>query len=341
MGLSESKEVDCRIDDSKGCHRLDKSFFNIEKVIEGKECDTVWNVKSQIGEPSNSGKIYNVCCDQKCKYVLKEVYFHRSEEQKEQGYTTTNVSNFLNEIKIQKFLSEHKLAPEPYDIFLNKEKGAFVMSALGTTSLRKILDVVNGDLSRVKKFEIIEDIFKNIYTILDNLHKLGVYHGDPHLNNFMTQLNDDKLYVIDFGYSKMGDMDNNLIADDYIRLLTDLIKRTDDIEREGKGNHIYLLPHIEDIKAKIMIYSKSQEESKEEKTLLEKAHTKFQEYKDSTLTPEDIPRIEHTKRVLDNRINGLQEQDLITKRNIRILSDMLDDLEKMIEMLLKQKSEAE
>lgn len=53
----------------------------------------------------------------------------------------------------------------------------------------------------MKYFEL-KPYKQQMLTLIQELHNLGIYHGDIHEDNFVLDPVEDKLYLIDFGLSK-------------------------------------------------------------------------------------------------------------------------------------------
>ena len=62
------------------------------------------------------------------------------------------------------------------------------------------LDRTFFDVYKEKKGIISNDLQNNIVKIVNLLDRIGIFHGDPNPANFMIK--NDKVYIIDFGFSK-------------------------------------------------------------------------------------------------------------------------------------------
>ena len=296
------------------CNKIDKQYFEVEEVyIAGNLCEGVWKIGKNIGEPSATGKIFLACCSEKCKYVLKEVYFsQRSQEQRSMGYLQMTKDKFLNEVYIQKYLAENNLAPDVYQIFLNSEKGAFIMDGMKDTARRAIIDIIDEGVDVREK---INGVLTSVYELIERIHNLGIYHGDTHLNNFMRKNETENWLLIDFGMSGFSGSTKDF-KHDYVNIYTDL----NVLKGEDNNYGVYLDEHIQRLYEKIKSMDEgkkeedesedeSEEESDEILFLIEKVNERIIQYQtdiEQKKTKNLIDKIGKTIEQLENKIEELQ-----------------------------------
>ena len=199
-----------------------KICYPITEKIVDKTCPENWKFYEEIGEEGNYGQIYGACCKKDCNYILKYLPY-------ENDNTTVMI---LKEIELQTKCSSIGLCPKVEDAWLCKEGGAIVMERFETT--------VANLLVQYKTDKVRNLILANVVSLLDKLHKNGVYHGDAHLNNFMVKANkrdktnyldeyetysskDYSYYVIDCGKSGyFYEIDDDHLYKDYVEVLAHL-----------------------------------------------------------------------------------------------------------------------
>lgn len=350
MGNSDSYEpIDCtssKENRPSACNKINKEFFEVEKVYVGENsCKGVWEVKRQLGEKSASGQVYLTCCSENCNYVMKQVYFKRSQEQKNEGYVDTEPDAFLKEVRIQKFAADQNLAPKVYDVFLNKINGAFVMESMKSdTAKREIISIMeDNDKSDDMKEEEIRNILDSIYDLIEHLHSIGVYHGDTHLNNFMRRSKDAESpwLFIDFGIAKIVNEEkrlniDELYKDDYVRVYSDL----EHLSEENRDYYDYLNPMVKELyrKVKKMEDTSKKERSEEEIKLLNQARKKLEDYtemaNDDLYDKEKLAdEIAETSKKLDRRMANLVEDGKITSQTTSELLSIDNKLNNLIDRL--------
>ena len=152
--------------------------------------------------------VYETCEEKNCQYAAKVEKTDKSKKRE---------NELLSQIKA----SKHNLAPKIYEIWMCEDKTVFIMDRLVGMSLGEYLSPqhkVNEDMKK--------EILRKAYEALENLHSIGMIHGDPHLENFIVV--NDKINLIDFGDAQdFGrDMRNTMIANtDTLTLDTDIRQR--------------------------------------------------------------------------------------------------------------------
>ena len=73
------------------------------------------------------------------------------------------------------------------------------LAAIGAPIISEVPEIKIEDTEETKTFR--KGIVTQCFTILVELHHIGIAHNDAHLNNFMCD-KDYNFYLIDFGYAK-------------------------------------------------------------------------------------------------------------------------------------------
>jgi tRNA A-37 threonylcarbamoyl transferase component Bud32 len=187
-------------------------------------CPTEYEVMHRMGENSVYGEIWNACCEKDCRFILKW-----------QKYTggDLNKSFIENEIKMQNIFAELNVSIPITDSWFCDDGGIIIMPALKYT-LRYLLDTNDAEFS--------EELIYESLGMLDFIHESGYAHGDPHLNNIMSD--GDRLYLIDMGSAGVIKSDEDYYYDyevfiDDLRYYTDNIVTTaDKMLLENARNYI-------------------------------------------------------------------------------------------------------
>ena len=158
-------------------------------------CQHEWVSQKEIGTDGTYGEIWSVCCNKNnrndCNHVLKYMPY-------DNGIRMNTRVDIINEINIQNQCASVGLCPSINDAWLCEKGGAFVME-LYTLTVKQFL-LMYPDIKDK------QNILANIVTLIDKLHRYGIYHGDLHLDNIMVNQSDGKTGVkeiiyrfIDFG----------------------------------------------------------------------------------------------------------------------------------------------
>ena len=132
----------------------------------------------QIGNKGKDGVTYLVKTKNNRKYAMKT-------------FKNSKSSNRIKrEADIQRLCSEYNIAPAVYNVNLNKK---YIVMEQMDKHLLDIIDHQKGNLNKVQQ--------NNIISIYKKLDKIGVFHGDSNMMNYM--LKDKKIYMIDYGMSKI------------------------------------------------------------------------------------------------------------------------------------------
>ncbi len=152
-------------------------FFKEKEVLDY----TKWQIKSSIGKPGKDGSAYIIVNKKnpEKEYVIKMFRAKKS------------FNKVRNEVRFQTIASLYGISPKIYE-YGAKPNPYIIMDKMNQGTILDVIDNQGGILSEEQQKQIID-----IYRILD---KIKIYHNDYNLLNFM--INDDKVYIIDFGFSK-------------------------------------------------------------------------------------------------------------------------------------------
>jgi len=141
----------------------------------------IFNITENIVGSGANGEILETCVKKNCKYVAK--------------IQNKSIENFYSELFCQIKSSEIGISPQIYEIILNEQSDEkiFIMDRIFGITLEEYLKLPNDLIEK-------KEMIKKSTEILDILHKIGIQHGDSHLNNFIVK-HDGKLNIIDFEHS--------------------------------------------------------------------------------------------------------------------------------------------
>lgn len=153
------------------------SYKQYDKYLKNKHV----SVLAKIAEGS-VGKAFHICVKNNCKLILKIQTLK----------TKKDILMFNNEIKIQKKMAKLcDYVPAIHDNWVKDKYGFIIMDYLeNCVTLEDYLVKNHSDND-------INNVVKQLSSILDDFNKMKIIHGDLHdLNIFVCK---NKLYIIDFG----------------------------------------------------------------------------------------------------------------------------------------------
>jgi tRNA A-37 threonylcarbamoyl transferase component Bud32 len=157
---------------------IDNSYKNPLENSKKYNRDIEYIKIKQIGNKGKDGVTYLVKTKNNRKYAMKT-------------FKNSKSSNRIKrEADIQRLCSEYNIAPAVYNVNLNKK---YIVMEQMDKHLLDIIDHQKGNLNKVQQ--------NNIISIYKKLDKIGVFHGDSNMMNYM--LKDKKIYMIDYGMSKI------------------------------------------------------------------------------------------------------------------------------------------
>lgn len=169
MGLSSHRSKTGYIKD------IQKAFGEYEKYKENK-IDKYTRIR-QLGDKGKEGTTYLVVDKKKREFAMKT-------------FRKTKSSNTLkNEYTLQKKAASVGISPRvvEYDSI-----SKYIVMEKMDCHLVEILSKNNARLSRTYQYQILD--------IFEKLDEVKVFHGDSNILNYMIK--NDKVYIIDFGFSK-------------------------------------------------------------------------------------------------------------------------------------------
>ncbi len=162
-----------------------------------------------LGKRGGFGSIAQVCkkINGKCDYVMKVISL-KQKRKNPKGFALddpprelgtgqqSTKEEFLNEVELQKGAAKENLAPPVSDYWVCEDPsvGVIIMPMLDRTLLDVWTDK-SVPFNQKKIYKAEAD------SLLRNLNKLKIHHGDSHGANFMFD-KQDKLKLIDFGFSR-------------------------------------------------------------------------------------------------------------------------------------------
>jgi len=220
---NERCHIENRLDVKGGC-----------KAIWSKEpCRGPWRQKHAIYSMASTGvEVWNVCdAKGQCMYVYKLM-------------RNVDESAVLREMSLQNMAAEAGLAPSIIEVTIADDEGIIIMEAMDITmsdAIESLLEDKDKDKDKVR--QAIYNMALQARHLLDNLHTLGLYHGDAHSGNFMLN-KAGEWQLIDFGQS--GEILEGL--EDYY-ITKDLDKLCDYlIMPRHQHKNVYSLDFIDSIK---------------------------------------------------------------------------------------------
>lgn len=160
---------------------------------------------SKIGEESSIGKIYQVCTSDdikpgNCSYVMKIL------TPRETDIKNTSKDLKDHEVQMQTKCADMGLClPVEDEWDCNNGETAVIITKMARETLFRYIE----NKLDTKEYEDILDRIKQAFLLIRDLHRIGISHGDTHLNNFMLTF-DNTLKMIDLGLAKkfksIGDM---------------------------------------------------------------------------------------------------------------------------------------
>jgi serine/threonine protein kinase len=180
--------------------------------------DCNWELHEKIGEGAY-GDVYKACCGNKsCNYVLKWQKFSGGE---------INSNTVKKEIESQNKLAELNLAVPITESYICEEGAFIIMPALKTT----LADIIKEESPQ----KVITSINETL-NMLEFLHEHDLAHGDPHLENIMSD--GTRLYFIDFD-SLQNFSKHYPESEDFSRFMSDLEYRIESLPDSSKRDRLF------------------------------------------------------------------------------------------------------
>lgn len=174
-------------------------------------CTHGWRINKDAKVGSGAfGTTYLACCDRDCNYIAKHVILKTDEDIK-LGIKERVEEKFETEVSLQKLATSNDLAPKVYSHWSCVHGGIIIMEPMRMT-LNTFFENSNGEFVLIMTKKFLEKYTK--------LKKLGINHGDLHLDNIMLTYIDKSdissgmfdMKFIDFGQASMGKSHYELIS---------------------------------------------------------------------------------------------------------------------------------
>lgn len=155
-----------------------------------------WYMREKLGA-GVTATVYQACCNDDCKYVVKVMHAKRSLESFKQQAN--------REVDMHVRFEALGLAPKIHDAWLCSHEAILVMDRrqMSLTEYFKSL-VGRADIDLDEKLKEAE---KRVNAMLTKAHEAGLVHNDAHLENIMVNAdsegNIERMSFIDFGKSAL------------------------------------------------------------------------------------------------------------------------------------------
>ena len=186
-------EIECK-DKDKRCSLkqiVKDEAFSSYILYNGKGC-VHYKKGDKMGKSSRYGSVYYTCCNESgrpkdCTHITKIVKFNRS----------SSTDMFHQEVMIQQMAAKEKIAPPVVKAYISTKQGIVVMKKLEQTLLDYIASFLRTFPSPAAIRERAKKIASQFCKLVFRLHKMGITHGDLHVNNIMFK--GERMYFIDYG----------------------------------------------------------------------------------------------------------------------------------------------
>lgn len=160
---------------------------NIDEAIK-TTMDPRFTLGEMITNQGGHSIVRHACSQGDCNYIAKIINGDRD--------------NILNELLMYKHMSEVGLGPIIYDISLSDTDGL----QSGTVIMKRYDGTLSDLIFLWQKDKNIDmtSILESVHRLVEQIHKLGIIHGDLNPNNILYT-KDRMLIVTDFGNSVMSD----------------------------------------------------------------------------------------------------------------------------------------
>ena len=158
---------------------------NLKKIKEESQLNKYF-LKNFCNVKSGFGDIFIVIDKDENEYIMKV----QKNKIKKRNY-------ILKEHKIYEHLKGYKNISQFYDYFECKSLRCLVLEKFDI-DLKKLY---NKD--RIFFYKKQSEFIAKIFKILEDIHNLDIIHGDVKFSNIMYNFKEDKLYMIDFGCSRL------------------------------------------------------------------------------------------------------------------------------------------
>jgi len=173
-------------------------FFVDKPLNHGAFINDLYEISHVIGSGSY-GIIY------KCKDIQTNEIRVLKQLRPSKQRTKSEVALFENEISIISRL-QHANMPQFYEAFSVKGSFFYSMNYLEGINMEDLIFSTNKKFNEREALAFILDLLP----LIDHLHKRNIFHGDLRISNLL--INKGKLFLIDFGLSKIEQNDSKFLA---------------------------------------------------------------------------------------------------------------------------------
>jgi serine/threonine protein kinase len=154
------------------------------KINHINQLDCVLQYDTPIGKPSAVGKVYKMCCNGNCDYILK-VMQHGVLELGPGEIIDINEDTIQNEVTMQVEFNKYNLAPKLLDAYSCGNSSYIIMEKMNYDVFGLIEQIVDYNFSNNYKLLLVTAIIGKTVALLDRAHFYHLLHQDSHLENFM------------------------------------------------------------------------------------------------------------------------------------------------------------
>lgn len=170
-----------------------------------------WNIQSNSKVISGSiGSTYQTCCKENCNYIAKHIKIQKKfdyvTEKYIDIYTFQDIQKFqdevMSEVQIQRYAFDIGVGLQIFDAWFcaDFKSSTFVMEKADIT-LTDLISEHKGD----KYF--LSPIIMQAISQIEKLNADEIIHGDLHTGNIMLIRRTGRVVIIDYGYSKIGQVE--------------------------------------------------------------------------------------------------------------------------------------
>lgn len=157
-------------------------------------CNGPWIIDRGLAK-GGYGEVSYVCKGQDCDYVIKE-----------------SKESMKNEIRLQSIAADYDLAPAIIYSAHTDSGDMYIMRELAYTANSYLTHLFKKNRTKDAIREALL-VYSTLFTLLDDVHAIGIYHGDAHLDNFMYDKNKGEWQIIDFGLASKVTKNTDLSKD--------------------------------------------------------------------------------------------------------------------------------
>jgi tRNA A-37 threonylcarbamoyl transferase component Bud32 len=183
--------------------------------------DKKWIIKNTIGKPGKEGS----------GYIVYEVNHPETEYVMKEFKPKKSFDKVRNEVLFQTIASLYEISPKILE-YGRKPNPYIIMEKMNGGNISEVIMRQNGKLTLDQQQQLIK--------IYDTLDKIKIHHNDFNILNLM--FNNNKLYIIDYGMSKILNENTSNFSALELALIT-----MSGYQRFLKEPPMLLLPYLNDL----------------------------------------------------------------------------------------------